>query len=124
MTDQIAQDDPGNLRSATQALLNRPGSGGGGSMRSTPVGAARPRDYGAGFRAMGYSDPAGEGPGQHKVQGPGGRAPHGSDVPGTGVAAPAEGVAGAGAGEAAAGGAEAAGAASGLAELAPLALAL
>jgi len=100
MTDQIAQDDdPGNLSTQTSALLNRPvGGAGGGGMRSTPVGAVTPRDYGAGFRAMGYSDPASEGPGQHKVQAPGGRAQHGSDVPGTGVAAPAEGVGAAGAG--------------------------
>jgi hypothetical protein len=125
VTDQIAQDDdPGNLSTQTSALLNRPVSGGGGGgMRSTPVGAVTPRDYTAGFRAMGYSDPAGERPGQHQVQA-GGRAPHGSDVPGSGVPGPAEGIGEAGAGEAAAGGAEAAGAASGLAELAPLALAL
>jgi hypothetical protein len=125
MTDQIAQQDgPGNLSTQTDALLNRPVGGGGGGMRANPVGPATPRDYGAGFRALGYGDPAGEGPGQHKVQTPEGRAPHGSDVPGTGVPGPAEGIGEAGAGEAAAGGAEAAGAASGLAELAPLALAL
>ena len=117
--DISAQDDPGNLHTATSALLNRPVGGGGGGMRSTPVGAVTPRDYGAGFRAMGYSDPAGERPGQHQIQA-GGRAPHGADVPPDGLAAPEA----AGAGEAAAGGAEAAGAASGLAELAPLALAL
>jgi hypothetical protein len=116
-------DDPGNLSTQTAALVNRPvGGGGGGGMRSTPVGAATPRDYTAGFRALGYGDPAGERPGQHQVQTPEGRAPHGSDVPGTGVPGPAEGVGEAGAGEAAVGGAEAAGAASGLAELAPLAL--
>jgi hypothetical protein len=49
-----------------------------------------PRDYGAGFRAMGYSDPAGEGPGQHQVQAPGGRAGHGADVAGTGVPGPVD----------------------------------
>ena len=122
MADKIAQeDDPGNLSTQTQTLVNRP-VGGGGGMRANPVGAVTPRDYGAGFRAMGYSDPAGEGPGQHQVQTPQGPASRGADVPGTGVPGPAGGIGEAGAGEAGAGGAEAAGAASGLAELAPLAL--
>jgi len=125
MAAEFAQeDDPGNLHTQTSALLNRPaGSGGGGGMGNYTAPKITPRDYGAGFRAMGYSDPAGEGPGQHQVQAPGGRAGHGADVPGTGVPGPAEGIGEAGAGEAAAGGAEA-GAAAGAEELAPLALAL
>ena len=125
MADKIGQeDDPGDLGTQTSALLDLPAGGGGGGMGNYTAPKITPRDYTAGFRAMGYSDPAGEGPGQHQVQTPEGRAPHGSDVPGTGVAAPAAGVGEAGAGEAAVGGAEAAGAASGVAELAPLALAL
>jgi hypothetical protein len=125
-------DDPGNLSTQTSALLNRPvgGARGGGGMGNYTAPKVTPRDYTAGFRAMGYSDPAGERPGQHQVQTPEGRAPHGSDVPGTGVPAPAAptdagGVPGgaASAGDAA-GGAEAAGATAGLEELAPLALAL
>jgi hypothetical protein len=114
-------DDPGNLSTQTSALLNRPvgGARGAGGMGSTPVGAATPRDYTAGFRALGYGDPAGERPGQHQVQTPEGRAPHGSDVPGTGVPGPAGDAAGD-----AVGGAEATGAAAGLEELAPLALGL
>jgi hypothetical protein len=125
MTDQIAQqDDPGNLSTQAQTLLNRPVGGGGGGMRANPVGPAAPRDYTAGFRALGFGDPAGERPGQHQVQTPEGRAPHGSDVPGTGVPGPAGDAAGDAAGGAEVGGAEATGAAAGLEELAPLALGL
>lgn len=113
----------------TSALLSHSGGAGrGNGMRGTPVGAPQPRDFGAGFRAMGYS--SGESAGQHQIQAPGGRAGHGADVPGSGMPGPADptptgGVPG-GAGPAgdAAGGAEAAGATAGLEELAPLALAL
>jgi hypothetical protein len=100
------------------------GTGGGAPLDLGGDNSGRDDRNDAAYRAGGYGDPAGEGPGQHQVQAPGGRAPHGSDVPGTGVAAPAEGIARLALVEAAAGGAEAAGAASGLAELAPLALAL
>lgn len=107
----------------TSTLLgHNSGAGRGSGMPTTPVGAAQPRDFGAGYRAMGYS--AGESSGQHQVQTPQGSAGHGSDVPGNGVPGPADpGVPGGAAGDAA-GGAEAAGAEAGLEELAPLALAL
>jgi hypothetical protein len=102
------------------------GAAGGGGGEPLDLGGNSGRDdrNDAAYRAGGYGDPAGEGPGMHQVQTPQGRAGHGSDVLGTGVPGPAGGIGEAGAGEAAAGGAEAAGAASGLAELAPLALAL
>lgn len=94
MADKIGQeDDPGNLSTQTSALLDRPAGGGGGGMGNYTAPKVTPRDYTAGYRAMGYSDPAGEGPGHHQVQTPEGRAPHGSDVPGTGVPGPAEGIA-------------------------------
>jgi hypothetical protein len=128
MTDQIAQqDDPGNLSTQTQTLVNRPvgGGGGGGGMRSTPVGPLVPRDYSAAYRSLGYG--SNESAGQRQVKTPQGPSQHGSDVPGTGVPGPAETAGAAGAeadGVDAAGGAAATGAAAGAAELAPLALAL
>lgn len=131
MADKIAQeDDPGNLSTQTQTLVNRPvgggGGGGGGGMRANPVGPLVPRDYSAAYRSLGYG--SNESAGQTQVKTPQGPSQHGSDVPGAGVPAPAEtaGAAGAeaGGGVDAAGGAAATGAAAGLEELAPLALAL
>jgi translation initiation factor IF-2 len=119
----------------TATLLNRPSGGGvkaGGGARAQ---APQPRNYAAGFTALGLR--AGgyggnESAGQHQVQAPGGRAGHGADVPGSGMPGPGDGTdlggaPGAGGGVpagGAAGGAEAAGAAAGLEELAPLALGL
>jgi hypothetical protein len=109
-------DDPGNLHSATGALLNR---GRAQHAQAPSMGGAAPpptRDFGAGWRALGYG--SNEGAGQHQVETPEGRSAHGADTPAEGIPADAD-AAGAGA---EVGGAEAAGAASGLAELAPLAL--
>jgi hypothetical protein len=119
----------------TATLLNRPSGGGvkaGGGARAQ---APQPRNYAAGFTALGLR--AGgyggnESAAQHQVQAPGGRAGHGADVPGSGMPGPGDGtdldgVPGAGGGVPAGGaadGAEASGAAAGLEELAPLALGL
>jgi hypothetical protein len=135
----IAHDDDwsGTLGAQTSKLLNRPGGAGVKSgMGSGRAQAPQPRNYAAGFtalglRAAGYGQ--NEQAGQHQVDTPEGQAQHGRDVPGSGVPGPADpadpgGVPGAGPRDwspaGATGGAEAAGAASGAAELAPLALAL
>ena len=126
MATDIAHQDSWGAANPNEALLNpSPAPMHGGGMQGTNPGPAKPRDYSAAFRAMGFAPgdgPTGEQAGQHKVQAPGGRAMRGSDVPAEGVAAPEA----AGAGEAAAGAGEAAGAAgigAEVAELAPLAIA-
>jgi hypothetical protein len=108
-------DDPGNLHSATSALLNRPiGGRGGGGMRGTPVGPPVPPSYAARYRSLGLS---GNEVGGGQMQTQEGPSQHGRDIDPGGVPAPAgDTLAGgdAAGGEAATAGAE-------LANLAPLA---
>jgi hypothetical protein len=69
----------------------RSSAGSGGGMPPPRYVAATPKDFGAGYRAMGFSTgggPTGETAGQHTVQTPQGRSAHGSDVPSSGIPAP------------------------------------
>jgi hypothetical protein len=107
-------DDPGNLHSATSALLNRPIGGRGGGMRGTPVGPPVPPSYAARYRSLGLS---GNEVGGGQMQTQEGPSQHGRDIDPGGVPAPAgDTLAG---GDAA--GDEAATAGAELADLAPLA---
>jgi hypothetical protein len=74
---------PGMMRGFADVMSNAggPGSSGDESM---------PEPDWQTMRATGRDGNPGEGAGDHQVLTPGGRAPHGADVPGTGIPSPAD----------------------------------